>query len=347
MESLHAQRKNEHLIIAEKTYQQTHQHHPFDEIQLIPRALPEIWYPEVNPAPDQLDFNFTWPFYIEAMTGGSQRSMGINNRLATVAHETGLAMATGSMSIIFNDEGAKPSFEIIREANPDGFIMANLGATATPLQAKQAVDLIQANALEIHVNVAQELAMRPTEGDRDFRWLDNLAAIKEAVNVPVIVKEVGFGMQVADLDLLHSIGINYVNISGRGGTNFATIEAERNRDRNYSNAFLNWGLTTPQALIEAKLRQAKSQHIIASGGVNSAADVVKAGSLGADAVGVAGHFLHTLFEHDQQTLQVEITQWQQELLDLMTLLGVKKFSDLQHAAAIYHGELKDYWEQRQ
>lgn len=346
MESLHAQRKNEHLIIAEKTYQQTHQTNPFEDLQIIPRSLPEIWYPEVNPQPDQLGLDFIWPFYIEAMTGGSQRAMGINNRLASVAHETGLAMATGSMSIIFHDEQAKPSFEIIREANPHGFVIANLGASATPTQAQQAVDLIQANALEIHVNVAQELAMRPTEGDRDFRWLTNIAAIQAAIEVPVIVKEVGFGMHQRDLDQLAAVGIEYVNISGRGGTNFTQIEAERNRERQFSPTFLNWGLTTPAALIEANGRQNHEQHILASGGVTSAADVVKAGILGAQAVGVAGHFLHTLFEHDQQALQFEITQWQQELLDLMTLLGAKKFSDLPTAAVVYHGELKDYWEQR-
>ena len=170
MVNQHAQRKNEHLSLAEKDYDFNHQYDPFAGIQVIPRALPETDLNKIQTHANLTDkLDLAWPFYLEAMTGGSERAGKINHQLATVAKKYDLAMATGSMSIIFKEDQAKASFTIVRETNPNGIIIANLGASATPQQTLAAIDLIQADALEIHLNVAQELIM--PEGDREFLWL--------------------------------------------------------------------------------------------------------------------------------------------------------------------------------
>lgn len=346
MVNQHAQRKNEHLSLAEKDYAFNHQNDPFAGIQLIPRALPETGLNMIQTHAKLTDkLELTWPFYLEAMTGGSERAGKINHQLTTVAKEYDLAMATGSMSIIFKDDQAKASFTIVRETNPNGIIIANLGASATPQQALAAIDLIQADALEIHLNVAQELIM--PEGDREFLWLENLQAIQAAIKVPLIVKEVGSGMSVNDLNQLANAGIQVVNISGRGGTSFPRIENRRNHHRNYHDNLLAWGLTTPQALIESQFRHNTKLQIIASGGITSPLDVIKAGAMGAQAVGVAGYFLHQLIQGGPETLSQEIAEWQAEIPEIMTMLGVSSFDKLKQVDLVLDPELYNYQQQRQ
>ena len=120
----------------------------------------------------------------------------------------------------------------MRKENPDGLIFANIGAGLGVEEAKRALDLFQANALQIHVNVPQELVM--PEGDRDFtNWLTKIEAIVQAVEVPVIVKEVGFGMSQETLEKLTSIGVQAADVSGQGGTSFTQIENARRKNENF------------------------------------------------------------------------------------------------------------------
>ena len=340
MESQQAQRKNEHLSLAEKDYQLNHQHDFFNDVQLIPNALPELAVDDVDCAIQLAGIKLDWPFYIEAMTGGSKQTGKVNQQLGTIANDKHLAIATGSMSIIFRERDAASSFLTLREADPHGVVLANLGAHATPVQAQQAVDLIDADALEIHVNAAQELVM--PEGARDFHWLDNITRIVDALTVPVIVKEVGFGMSRHSIEQLLQAGVSWINISGRGGTNFARIENRRNHELDLSDLD-NWGLTTPETLLEA---QKTTAQIVASGGVTSPLDVVKAGVLGAQAVGVAGFFLHQLITAGPEKLTSVIDQWQAELPRLLTLLGCQKFYDLKQVDYVLHRQLWEYAQQR-
>lgn len=341
MESQQAQRKNEHLSLAEKDYQHNHQKDFFDDVQLVPNALPELAVNDVNCAVDMAGMKLDWPFYIEAMTGGSQQTSRVNQQLGKIANDKHLAIATGSMSIIFKERAAASSFLSLRNADPDGVVLANLGAHATPGQAKQAVELVDADALEIHVNVAQELVM--PEGARDFHWIDNIADIANALTVPVIVKEVGFGMSQQTIRQLLKAGVSWINVSGRGGTNFARIENRRNHELDLSD-LEDWGLTTPETLLEARKTTAL---VIASGGITSPLDVVKAGVLGAQAVGVAGFFLHQLISSGPEKLASVVDQWQTELPRLLTLLGCRQFQDLSQVDYVLHGQLWEYAQQRQ
>ena len=340
MDKQRAQRKNEHLSLAEKFYQKYHQEDPFDGIQLLPNALPEMSVKDAKPQTQLADLSSQWPFYLEAITGGSPKADLINQQLAKQAAKHGLAMATGSMSVIFNNPDARAGFEKIRQVNPDGVILANLSAHASLDQAKTAVELVNADALEIHLNVAQELIM--PEGKRDFKVVDNLARLAASLEVPIIVKEVGFGMTKETIQQLIHAGITWINVSGRGGTNFAAIENRRNHENNFDD-LLGWGISTAESLLEA---HDLPVNIIASGGITSPLQVIKAACLGAKTVGVAGYFLHQLMQGGEGQLDRVIDNWQTEILRIMTMLGVKKFADLSSCPFVLNSELMNYVQQR-
>ncbi len=345
MESAHAHRKDEHLSVAELEMRQRPYNSSLNGVRLLHNALPESRVADVDLTVHDKNFPFTTPFYIEAMTGGSQKTGRINAKLAEVAKETGLAMAVGSQSVALKDTEAIATFTIARDINPDGFMIANIGAGHPVQHAQTVVDMIGANALEVHVNAAQEIVM--AEGDREFMWLDNLADIVAKVAVPVIVKEVGFGMRQETIATLHAIGVRYVNIGGRSGTNFARIEDRRNRTDDHQHAYLyDWGQTTAESLLEARALTEKPT-IFATGGIQTPLDVVKAQVLGAKAVGVAGHFLHTVMNEDTSGLITEVTRWQNHLAKIYALLGVRSQAELLQVPYLLDPELLNYANQRE
>lgn len=341
MESQQAHRKDEHLSLATATYQRAHQHHYFDQVRLIHNALPEMAVKDVDHHVQLADgLQLEWPFYLEAMTGGSNQAAKINRTLAQLANKHHLAMATGSLSVALKEPATRPSFTVVREENPDGIVIANLGADASLENAQTAIDILGANALELHLNAAQELVM--PEGDRDFHWLNNIASLVDKLDLPVIVKEVGFGMSRTTIDRLKNVGVQLVNVSGRGGTNFAMIEDRRNHQLDLDD-LADWGQTTPESLLEARGNKAT---IIASGGITCPLDVVKAGVLGAQAVGVAGYFLNILIRDGATALDEILTGWRTELPRLLTLLGCRNFRDLQKIPFVLQDDLYSYAQQR-
>ncbi|NKZ24205.1 type 2 isopentenyl-diphosphate Delta-isomerase [Weissella fabalis] len=342
MESAHAHRKDEHLAITEANIRKGGLNTNFNDLRIIHHGLPEINVADTDISVALPDFKLPVPFYIEAMTGGSLRTGQINAQLAKVAKETQLAMAVGSQSITLKDKSSYESFEVVRKLNPDGFILANLGAGKSAQDAQFAVDLINANALEIHINAAQEIVM--PEGDRDFMWLDNIASIVNSVNVPIIVKEVGFGISQTTLNKLAAIGVKYVNVGGRGGTNFAAIENQRNHKTNYD-FMLDWGQTTLESLIEGQLSPTDIT-LFATGGINNPLDILKSQILGAKMTGVAGHFLHTLLSKKEHGLIDEILTWQTQLHELYALVGARNQTELTQIEYILSPQLANYQQQR-
>ncbi|CAH0417104.1 type 2 isopentenyl-diphosphate Delta-isomerase [Periweissella fabaria] len=342
MESAHAHRKDEHLAITEANIRKAGSKENFADLRIIHDGLPELAVADTDISVNLADFKLPMPFYIEAMTGGSFRTGQINGQLAQVAKETQVAMAVGSQSITLKDKSSYESFEIVRKVNPDGFIFANLGAGKTAQDAQFAIDLINANALEIHINVAQEIVM--PEGDRNFNWLEDIAEIVRTVNVPVIVKEVGFGISQQTLAKLAAIGVQYVNVGGRGGTNFAAIENQRNHDTDYD-FMLDWGQTTLESLIEGQLSNTDIT-LFATGGINNPLDILKTQIMGAKMTGVAGHFLHTLLTKKEVGLTNEILTWQRQLHELYALVGAKNQADLAQTEYLLSSQLANYRQQR-
>ncbi|WP_409022579.1 type 2 isopentenyl-diphosphate Delta-isomerase [Dellaglioa sp. P0083] len=334
---IQSHRKDEHVFIAEKLFN-TESKNQLNEIKLIPSNLPELSINDIQSSVELPNFSFQSPFYINAMTGGSEQTGILNQQLAEVAAITNTPIATGSQSIALKDPSMAHTFKILREKNPNGLIFSNLSANATLEQAKRAVDMIEANALQIHINAAQEIVM--PEGEREFYWLKNIETLVNRLEVPIIVKEVGFGMSHKTVQQLADIGVRYVDISGRGGTNFAMIENERRHAKDFS--FLeDWGLTTAESLIDTKSLQT-GLTIFASGGIRTPLDIVKCLALGAKSVGISGAFLHILNKQGQDALTNTILDYQSKINMLMLLLGTKNLSDLTKIRMILSPELQNF-----
>lgn len=354
-------RKDDHLHLAAGQQRDLHREpapSDWDQVRILHDALAGIDAGEVDlgvqlPWRDASGAPVRWPlpFYLNGMTGGSEHTGRVNAALGEAAARTGLPLATGSMSMYLKDPSTLPTFRVLREANPEGFLMANLSADATPEQAARAVEAIEADALQIHLNAVQETVM--PEGSRSFSaWPRNIAAIVEALPVPVVVKEVGFGMTARTLARLAEAGVELVDVAGRGGTNFARIENDRREGRDY--AFLaDFGQSAPAVLLDALAVPAGTPvpALLASGGVRHPYDVVRGLALGARAVGVAGTFLHTVLAADPtgpdgpvaadgtDRLVAQITAWTQRVRELCAMLGARSPAELTRTDVVVGGEL--------
>ncbi|WP_105956008.1 type 2 isopentenyl-diphosphate Delta-isomerase [Apilactobacillus quenuiae] len=340
MTSKHSQRKNEHVSLAEKFFDYDSKS-GFDRVRFIHQSLPEIDINEVDLSTKIQNLKLEFPFYIEAMTGGSDYTKKLNDKLSKVAKATNIAMATGSQSIALKDSSTIESFSIVRE-NYAGPIFANIGASHDLFDAKKVIEMINADCLEIHINVAQELIM--PEGERSFYWLNNIQNIVNNIDIPVIVKEVGFGMSKETIQKLKDIGVKNINISGRGGTNFATIENFRrhNKELEYLST---WGQTTVESLLEAN-KFSNELSIISSGGIRNPLDIAKSIAMGANAVGMSGLILNSVIKDGiEQTINL-INEFKNGLKTIMALLSCKTIDQLQQKKLILDGELISYLKQR-
>jgi isopentenyl-diphosphate Delta-isomerase len=336
-----ANRKQDHINYALATGQK--RAHGLDDISFIHNCIPNCAIEEISLQSEIGELTISSPFFINAMTGGGgTKTEDINRQLAEVANVCDLPIAVGSQMSAIKDKAERKTFEVVRKVNSNGIVFANIGSEATVDQAKEAVEMLEANALQIHLNVIQELVM--PEGDRDFRGaLKRIERFVNKVEVPIIVKEVGFGMSAEAVSKLNSIGVKIVDIGGFGGTNFAKVENKR-RSRAIT-LFNDWGIPTSVSIAEAK-QSSDSMTILASGGIQSSNDVAKAIALGANAVGMAGFILKILMQNGQEALIEEIQNIQEELTLIMTALGVTKIEQFQQVPLIISGSTYSWLEQR-
>ncbi|MCM3163121.1 type 2 isopentenyl-diphosphate Delta-isomerase [Metabacillus litoralis] len=341
MVSKRAQRKIEHIQHALSTGQQCS--NGFDDVTFVHQSLPNLSVDDINLSSNVGELSLSSPLFINAMTGGGgEDTVIINEALAQAAAETKIAVAVGSQMSAIKDSSERPSYEIMRKVNPKGIILANLGSEATIDQAKTAIDMVEANALQIHINVVQELVM--PEGDRDFtNAIKRIENIVTNVKVPVIVKEVGFGMNREAASQLEEIGVSAIDVGGFGGTNFSKIENMR-REQVLS-YFNSWGIPTAASIAEVKHGQG-NMSIIGSGGIQHSLDVAKAIGLGASAVGIAGYFLKIFIEKGYDDLVQEIKQIHTDLTYIMTALGVKTIKELQEAPLVISGNTHHWLNER-
>lgn len=335
------QRKNEHVEIAMAQGDATIS--DFDEIRFVHHSIPNVDVDDIDLTSQLKDFTLDQPLYINAMTGGSEWTKQINEKLAVIARETGIAMAVGSTHAALRNSKMASSFSIVRDTNPDGIIFSNVGADVPVDKAVESVKLLDAQALQVHVNAPQELVM--PEGNRTFStWMENLAQIVSRVDVPVIVKEVGFGMSKETIKSLNEIGVRYVDVSGRGGTNFVDIENERRtyKDMDYLGL---WGQTTVESLLESASYQ-QDMDILASGGVRTPLDAVKCLALGASAVGMSRPFLNQVENYGITETLNYTEQFTDHMKKIMTMLDVKTIKDLKQTQMVFSPKLQLWIEQR-
>lgn len=335
-------KKDDHLNLAREFYN-TNKINDFDNLKFVHHSFPEINLDDIDISTSFANINMETPFYINAMTGGSDITKDINKKLATVAREVNIPMASGSLSVAVKDSSLEDSFRIIRETNPDGILFANLGAEHSLENAKKSIEILNANALQIHINSAQELVM--PEGDRDFsRWLSSIEYLVANLDIPIIVKEVGFGMSEETIEKLINIGVKTIDISGTGGTNFTKIENFRRKEFKYD-YLENYGQSTVISLLEAN-KYINKYEILGSGGVRNPLDIVKAISLGAKSVGMAGTVLDMVLNLGVEKTIEELNNWKYQIKMIMTLLGKKNLKELQETDIIIKNDVREWCEVR-
>lgn len=274
------------------------------------------------------------------MTGGAEGVTEINRDLAILAAELGLAMAVGSQTAGLKEPETDHSYRVVREVNPRGVVLANLSAEATPETARAAVEMVEADLLQIHLNAPQELAMR--EGDRDFRGqLSRIEALVRHSPVPVVVKECGFGLSGPAARQLYEVGVRTVDVSGYGGTNFAWIEAERTGEE-LDPGLLRWGIPTPCAVAEVAALGLPDLEVIASGGIERGSEAAKAMALGARAVAVAGPVLRRLRSGGREEARRYLERLSDELAAAMLLTGVATVPALKSRPVVVTGQTGEW-----
>lgn len=313
----------------------------FSDVTLLPASAPEVNLDAVDFGISFLGHHLRSPILINAMTGGTPEAARINRRLARFAARHGLAMAVGSETAGLNSGEAAQSYSVVREANPDGLLIANLGMGADVDRARRAVDLIRANALQIHWNAAQELFM--AEGDRRFSgMLAQLARLAEALDVPILAKEVGQGMTGPAARRFVRSGAKAVDIGGKGGTNFIAVEAWR-RGIDLDDEWRGWGIPTAASLAETVAEVGALVPIVASGGIRTGHDVAKALAMGAGAVGVAGPLMRLATADDPDArLEEWLARIHWTLSTVMVLTGSATIADLRGVPTLIGASTLDW-----
>ncbi|MFS1511483.1 type 2 isopentenyl-diphosphate Delta-isomerase [Chengkuizengella sp. SCS-71B] len=332
------QRKLDHLNLALQSNKSEH-HSSFDELHFIHHSLPEMDVEECDLNVNLGGINLRSPLIINAMTGGAFSTEKINHDLAVIAKETGIALAVGSQKAALRNHKLVRTYEVVRKVNPKGMILANVSADSTVEEAMEAIEMLQANMLQLHLNIPQELVM--PEGDRLFKgMIEKIHHIKEKAPVPVIAKEVGFGMCQETYETLKRIGIDIIDVGGKGGTNFVWIENQRREAKDFD--FIDgWGQSTVVSLIESADYQIEID-FISSGGIRNPLDMVKSFALGAKAIGLASPVLSLLKEQGVEKTIHRIQNWHEQIKLIMTMLGKPRVEKLMNAPLVLIGGTKEW-----
>ncbi|ACB39006.1 type 2 isopentenyl-diphosphate Delta-isomerase [Pyrobaculum neutrophilum] len=345
-------RKNDHIYLASSEISQVGSPW-FDEVILIHNALPELDLSEVDTTAKFLGAEVKAPFGIGAMTGGTELAGKINAELAKAAEAFGIPIYVGSQRIALVKPEVRWTFEVVKKNAPTVPKVANLGApqlveldeVKLAEWVSQAVDMVDAHAVAIHLNAAQE-AVQP-EGEPRFRGvLEKIKVVKRAAGRPLIVKEVGNGISREVAARLAGVA-DAIDVGGYGGTSFIAIEGARAAGagaqlrRRIAETFKLWGIPTAASICEAK--SGYGGYIIASGGIRSGLDGVKALALGASFFTMSQPLLKAALEG---RLKEEIETVVAEVKTAMFLIGARTVKDIASAPRVYGPRLRSWLEQR-
>ena len=280
-----------------------------EQYRFVHRALPEINLDDIDLGLTLFGKLLKAPLLISSMTGGTDQAARINRTLAEAAQFTGIAMGLGSQRVAIEHPELSGTFNV-RPMAPDALLFANLGAIQLNYgygidQCQRAVDMIQADALILHLNSMQEAVQQ--EGETNFvGLLHKIETVCKSLTVPVIVKEVGWGFSVVDIDLLMNVGVAAIDVAGAGGTSWSQVEMHRAKDESQARlaaAFIDWGVPTSQAILNVR-QTAPNLPIIASGGLRTGVDIAKCLALGASLGGMANPFLKAATQSVEATVKL-------------------------------------------
>lgn len=303
-----------------------------EKYRLVHQALPEISLEDVDLSQNFFGKEQPVPLLVSSMTGGTATAARINRNLALAAQELGLAMGVGSQRAAIEDPGLEDTFKI-RQFAPDILVFANLGAVQLNYgfgleECRRAVDMIEAEALILHLNPLQE-ALQP-EGNVNFRHLiKKIAKIRAGLAVPIIIKEVGWGISTDTARMLKEAGVDAIDVAGAGGTSWSQVEMARIEDpyqKQTASVFSGWGIPTAEAILNVR-QISKDWPLIASGGLKTGIDVAKCLALGANMAGMAGTFLKAANKSPETALNV-MKMILRQLQIAMFACGAKNLSEL-------------------
>ena len=332
-------RKNDHLRINIEEETGSLLSTGLERYRLVHRALPEINFADVKTTTEFLGTKLGAPLLISSMTGGTERTMVINRRLAAAAQQHRLAIGAGSQRAALEDTSTAKTFSVIREEAPDALVFANLGAVQLNEShgidsCQRAVDMLQANGLFLHLNPLQEALQE--EGDTNFfGLLKKIERVCHTLEVPVLVKEVGWGIDVHSAKLLLNAGVQVIDTAGAGGTSWSEVEKHRTGNpilRRTAEAFKDWGHPTAGLLLSLR-SEFPDLPLIASGGIRSGIDAAKCIALGANLVGAARPFLLAAAESDTKT-SFELEVFIRQMKTAMFASGCKNLEELTASAVI-------------
>lgn len=305
-------------------------------------ALPELNLADVSLATRLFHKPLAAPLLISSMTGGTERAGHLNRTLAEAAQAAGIAMGLGSMRAALERPETLHTFQV-REVAPDIFLFANLGAVQLNYgygvdQCRRVVEIARADALILHFNAVQE-AVQP-EGDTNFAGLlkkvEVVCKTLDGDGLPVIAKEVGWGFSQSNVRDLVNAGISGIDVAGAGGTSWSQVEMHRAPTPSHARvaaAFIDWGIPTAQALINAH-NIIPEKPIIASGGLRDGLDIAKCLALGATLGGLAGPFLKAADNSVEAVIEL-VNELDREIRIVLFATGCKDLSALRKVPLIH------------
>lgn len=327
------QRKKDHVELTAHKDVAYRQSSGFERFRFVHNALPEVNPPDIDLTATLLGRRFSFPLFISSMTGGYTEAGSVNTIIAQCCEEVNLPFGVGSQRAMLEDQEQTESFSVVRKYAPNAFIAANIGAAQlrdglTDEQMERLVESIRADAIIIHLNPLQEL-MQP-EGDQHFKGIEKgIIHLVTHANCPVIVKETGAGISGAVARRLLSTGVDVIDTAGAGGTSWARVENLRKSQTNPRHQFDDWGIPTADCLEQIHpLREEFRFELIASGGIRSAFDLMKALALGADFGATAQPVIRAIVENGKEGLQQLINQWIQDSRTILTLTGCQSVQQI-------------------
>jgi len=347
-------RKVDHIqICLEKNVQARHATTGFEDVSFVHKALPEIEKDKINLFTVLFDHKFSAPLIVGAMTGGTPEAMKINSIIAEAVEETGLGMGVGSQRAAIEDPKLEKTFSVVRKKAATAFLVANIGGPQLVKgygikEAEKAVNMIEADALAIHLNPLQEVVQ--PEGETNYAGaLERIGEIAKALDIPIIIKETGSGIAAEEAKMLENVGVAGIDVAGVGGTSWAAVEYHRAKEtqdesrQRLGEVFWDWGIPTAVSIVE--VAQSVDLTVIASGGVRTGIDVAKAIALGAGLSSLTSPILRPAtvdIKEVKQTLQLMI----EELRNTMFLVGVDSIQKLKEAPVVLVGKTAEWLRMR-
>lgn len=327
--SIHS-RKDDHLIINSEKDVNSSNTTGLEKFRLIHTALPEINLSDVDTSVKIFGKKLFLPLMISSMTGGTEKAREINQILAHSAHKYKIAMGVGSQRIGIEKERSMVTFKV-RKFAPDILLFSNLGAIQlnngfTLDDCKNAIETINADALILHLNPLQEALME--NGNTNFSGLlQKIEMVCKNLEVPVIVKEVGWGISTKVARNLVDAGVRAIDVAGAGGTSWSEVEKYRLKNpsgKRIAAAYRDWGIPTAEAIINIR-KELPDALIFASGGLRDGVDVIKAIALGANVGGVARRFLIAAMNSLEELDEI-IEEFSRQIKITMFAMGVKEIN---------------------